>query len=159
MKQHIQLVFGLLLAATLSASAQNQLFRKRLQRPESARPAIDLQAEPAAEPADELEVDEFLLRRNDLQGQVIELTFDRVHVFKQNQTGDYLATVTYESPRLAEGVTLLVPEEGRELFEDMEQRKSPQRESVYVEVINLRVLKALGTRFRDDNPVGERYSW
>ncbi len=159
MHKRINPVIVLVLLMSVTAEAQNRL---RLRRPRPAgesRPTIDLQAEPAAEPADELTVTEFLLQRNDLQGRVIELTFDRVHVFKQNQAGDYSALVTYESPRVAEGATLLVPEEGREFFEDMEQRKSRRRETVYVEVINLRVLKALGTRFRDDNPAGERYSW
>jgi hypothetical protein len=119
----------------------------------------ELNSEPAGEPSAELNVSEFQLKRNDLKGRVVELTFDKVVSLKQAGKEGYLAMVTYESPRLQEGLTLVVPSEGLEFFEDLSKPEIRRKESVYVQVLNPFTVKALGTRYRKDKPEGERYSW
>ncbi len=120
----------------------------------------ELNSEPAGEPSADMNVSEFLLKRNDLKGKVVELTFDKVVSLKQaGQEGGYLALVTYESPRLQEGLTLVVPSEGLEFFEALSKPEIRRRESVYIQVLNPTTVKALGTRYRKDKPEGERYIW
>lgn len=120
---------------------------------------VDLNAEPACEPSEKLNVDEFQLKRNDLKGQVIELTFDKVVSLKQAGQAGYIAMVTYESPRIAEGLTIAVPSEGLEFFKELSEMKYPAKRTVYVEVINPSTARAVGTRFSKNKEAGERYSW
>lgn len=149
----------------LIASAQNPQ-RPVLQRPNfpqqtdfKAGLKAGLDVEPAGEPSGELTVDEFQLKRNDLKGQVIELTFDRVVSLKQAGAEGYMAMVTYESPRIAEGLNIIVPADGLEFFEDLSKVNYPQRRSVYIQVLTPSTVKALGTRYSKNKEAGERYSW
>jgi hypothetical protein len=119
----------------------------------------ELKNEPAGEPSMELNVSEFQLKRNELKGQVVELTFDKVVSLKQAGQEGYLAMVTYESPRLQEGLALIIPAEGLEFFEELSKPEIRRKESVYVQVLNPSTIKALGTRFSRSKPEGERYSW
>lgn len=125
-----------------------------------AKPKIDFETEPSVAPTEELDVNEFQLVRKDLVGKVIELEFDRVVALKQSGNG-YVAQVTFESGRLVEGLTLLIPEEGLELFQKLSERdgRSPLRTKIYVEVLGGPVSRALGERYRKNKPEGERYSW
>ena len=154
----------LLLAVTLigyTASAQSP-FKRRMQTAPAAqkKPKIDFEAEPAVAPSEELDVNEFQLKRNDLTGKVVELEFDRVIDLKQSGNG-YTARVTFESGRITEGVILLIPEEGLELFEEMADRvpRSPLRKKVYAEVLGGSISRAVGTRYSKSKPEGERYTW
>jgi len=69
--------------------------------------------------------------------------------------------VTFESGRVLGGVTLLIPEEGLELFREMSERdaRSPLRTKVYVEVLTGNVARAVGERYSKNKPEGERYTW
>ena len=118
-----------------------------------------LEAEPAGEPSADLNVSEFQLKRNDLKGKIVELTFDKVVSLKQAGKEGYIAMVTYENPRLAEGVSIIVPADGLKFFEELSRPGLVRRESVYIQVLNGSTLKALGTRYREDKPEGERYCW
>ena len=109
--------------------------------------------------AEELNVDEFLLKRNDLKGKIVELTFDRVVSLKQMGKDGYVALVSFQQPRLTDGVIILVPAEGLDFFQELNKPELQRRESVYVEVMEANKLKALGTRYREDKPKGERYGW
>ena len=145
-----------------TASAQFNSFKNR-QRNRARQPGkatLDLSVEPSAAPSEELDVSEFQLQRRSLGGKVVELKFDRVLDLKQTGNG-YSARVTFESGRLLEGIMLLIPEEGLELFQEMAERdpRSPLRKKVYVEVLTGSVTRAVGTRYRKNKPEGERYSW
>jgi hypothetical protein len=146
------------LLPTLFISAEKNPLKIRKKLP--ARLEIDLSVEPAVAPSDELNVGELQLKRQELQGKVIELTFDRVIDLKQ-AGGGYTARLTFESGRQRESVLVLIPEEGLELFQEMADRfpRSPLRETVYVEVISANVTRAVGIRFSKNKPQGERYSW
>lgn len=135
-------------------------FRGKKQAPQ-ARPQIDLTAEPATAPVDELTVNEFLIKRKDLQKQVIELEFDRAIDLKQVGKG-YSVRVTFESLRATEGVTILFASDGLEFFEplaDQIGRGSGNRKSVYVQVLPNGATVGLGTRYSKNKPEGERYRW
>jgi hypothetical protein len=118
-----------------------------------------LKGEPDVEPSDEMNVSEFQLQRNELKGKVVELTFDKVISLKQAGQESYIAVVTYESPRMAEGLHLVVPAAGLDFFEDLSRPEIRRRESVYIQVINPSTVKALGTRYSGSKPEGERYGW
>ena len=119
----------------------------------------NLDVEPACEPSEDLNVEEFQLKRNDLKGQVVELTFDKVVSLKQAGTEGYIAMVTYESPRLAEGLNIIVPADGLKFFEEQSKIDYRRKEKVYVEVINPTTVRAVGTRYSKNKEPGERYSW
>lgn len=118
-----------------------------------------LEAEPAGAPAADLTVEEFQLKRNDLKGQVVELTFDKVVSLKQAGAEGYIAMVTYESPRAMKGVAIVIPAEGLEFFEEQSKIDYRSKQTVYVQVISATTVKALGTRYRKNEPEGERYGW
>jgi len=145
-----------------SVSAQQNPLKTRLKAAQAGRQRspIDLEAEPASEPVDKVDVNELLLQRKDLIGKVIELEFDHVMDLKQTTQG-YTARVTSESRRMAEGISLLIPTEGLEYFEPLSEHKGLKRGKVYVEILpaEINAAKALGTRYRKDKPEGERYSW
>ncbi|MBI9021299.1 MAG: hypothetical protein JEZ10_08620 [Verrucomicrobia bacterium] len=145
-----------------TASAQFNPFKNRQKTALTGqiKPEIDFKVEPSSAPTEDLNVNEFQLKRRELDGKVVELEFDRVVDLKQSGNG-YTARVTFESGRLLEGVTLLIPEEGLELFKEMAERdaRSPRRETVYVEVLGANISKALGTRYSKNKPEGERYTW
>jgi hypothetical protein len=90
---------------------------------------------------------------------VVELTFDKVVSLKQAGTEGYVAMVTYESPRALEGVTIIIPAGGLEFFEEQSKIDYRRKGTVYIQVINASTVKALGTRYRKNEPEGERYSW
>ncbi len=133
---------------------------RKNQGKQAIKKKVDFSIEPASAPIDELDVGEFQLKRKDLQGKVVELTFERVVDLKQTGQG-YTARLIFESAREKEGVTVLVPEEGLELFQEMAERmpRSPRRETVYIEVISANISQAVGTRYSKGKPEGERYSW
>jgi hypothetical protein len=118
-----------------------------------------LDVEPACEPSEDLNVEEFQLKRNDLKGRVVELTFDKVVSLKQTGAEGYVAMVTYESPRMAEGLNIVVPKDGLEFFEEQSKIDYRRKETIYVEVINPSIVRAVGTRFSKNKEPGERYSW
>ena len=126
---------------------------------QKAERKADVKEKRNVEAAEELNVDEFLLKRNDLSGKVIMLTFDRVISLKQMGKDGYVAVVSFQQPRFADGVNLLVPAEGLEFFQELAKPEIQRRESVYVEVMEANKLKALGTRYREDKPKGQRYGW
>lgn len=158
-------LFMLILTVALigsSAMAQNP-FKQRRNQGNSANQEklkVDLEAEPSVAPTEELDVNEFQLQRKGLEGQVVKLEFDRVIDLKQTGNG-YAARVTFESVRMAEGLVLMIPEEGLDLFRDMSERdgRSPLRKKVYIEVLGGNVSRVLGTRYRKSEPEGERYTW
>ena len=144
-----------------TAMAQNS-FKRRAQTAQKnqTKPKVDFSVEPSVAPSEELDVTEFQLKRKELKGKVIELEFDRVVDLKQSDNG-YTARVTFESGRIVEGMTLLIPEEGLDLFQKMaeyEPRYS-SRQTIYVEVLSGNIARALGERFSKNKPEGERYSW
>ncbi|GEM_PF-3412514 len=143
-----------------SASAQLRPFQSKAAQQKAAeakaaREALD--AVPGA-PVDDLTVNELQLKRKELAGQVVELTFDNVINLKQTGEG-YSARVTYESARAAEGLALIIPSDGLEFFEPLADHRGPKREKVYVQVLTSNAAKALGTRYRKNKPEGERYTW
>lgn len=148
-----------LLAVSLPAFsfAQNKPSKERV-RNRLETPRVDLSKEPDCASSDELTVQEFQLQRNDMKGQVIELEFDNVIDLQQTGAG-YTARVTFESPRVGEGVTIIFPEEGLEFFRPLADHRGPLRSTVYVEVLSGKILKALGTRYSKSKPEGERYNW
>lgn len=158
-------IAAVLILSALTASAQIPQ-RPVLQRP-GLTPKADRKAEfiaepgtePDAAPSEELNVEEFLLRRNELKGQVVELTFDKVVSLKQAGNDGYVAIVTYESPRIAEGLSILVPQDGLELFEELSRRNTRSRQQIYVQVLSPSAVKAIGTRYNKNKDAGERYSW
>ncbi len=162
MKKWTVLVLVAALVPAFVASAQLNPFKKKSQQLKAAnlKPQVDLSAQPASAPVDELNVTELLLKRKDLQGKVVELEFDRVLELKQTGNG-YTARVTFESARSGEGLILLIPAEGIELFEEMTDRdfRSRLRKTVYVELLGGDVTRAVGTRYSKNKPDGERYSW
>lgn len=117
----------------------------------------DFSQEPSKAPSAELTVQEFLLKRADLKGQVVELTFDEVISLKQVGSG-YVAEVTYQTPRRSEGVTLLIPDEGLDFFEPLSDPGVRRTNKVYVHVMG-RGVRALGTRYNSNRSEGDRYSW
>ncbi len=137
-------------------------FKRRAQTAPSSqvRPEIDLEVEPSVSPTEELDVNEFQLKRKELEHQVVKLEFDRVIDLKQSGNG-YTARVTFESGRITEGLTLMIPEEGLDMFKDMAERapRSPLRKKVYVEVLSGNVSRAVGVRYSKSKAEGERYSW
>lgn len=133
--------------------AKAEKVEQKAERKEAAKEKRNIEA------AEELTVDEFLLKRNDLKGKVIELTFDRVISLKQMGKDGYVALVSFQKTRLADGVTILVPAEGLEFFQELDKPELQRRESVYVEVMDAGKLRALGTRYREDKPKGQRYGW
>jgi len=134
-------------------------FQPKQNRPDADMKKADLNADPAGDPSCELTVSEFQLKRNDLKGQVVELTFDKVVSLKQAGQGGYMAMVTYESPRLAEGLNIIVPQDGLKFFEELSKPEIRRKETVYIQVLNASVVKALGTRFRKNAEESERYRW
>jgi len=156
-KLNLMLALAILMPAFFVSAQQNPL-KNRVKQ--TAKSKIDFSKEPTVAPSEEFDVSEFQLKRKDLQGKVVELTFDRVHDLKQTGQG-YSARVTFENGRTGEGIVLLIPEEGLELFEEMAERdsRSPLRETVYVEVIGANMSRVVGTRYSKTKPEGERYSW
>jgi len=152
----------LLVAMIGSVTLAQNSFKDRIKEAADNRvkPKIDFSVEPSVAPSDEVDVSEFQLKRKELVGKVIELEFDRVVTLKQTGSG-YTAKVTFESGRVLEGVTLLIPEEGLELFREMSERdaRSPLRTKVYVEVLTGNVARAVGERYSKNKPEGERYTW
>lgn len=142
-----------------AAPAKNKKASKKMSK-EAALAQIDLSIEPVAEPSDELDVTELQLQRLDLDGKVIELTFDRVIFLKPTDQG-YVAKLTFGQGRERESAPVLIPKDGLELFQEMAERdlRSPRRETVYVEVIDSKIMRAVGTDFSKNKPEGERYSW
>lgn len=169
MKKMIILIFAMVFMTLLVTSAQT------FPRPASQRPNFPQQAdlkanlkaeiqagldtEPDCEPTADMDVEEFQLQRNDLKGQVVELTFDRVVSLKQAGKEGYVAMVTYESPRLAQGLSLMIPADGLDFFEELSKINYPRKSSVYIEVLTPSTVKALGTRYSKNKDLGERYSW
>lgn len=158
MIKRVMVVFVVVFVSVFFVSAQQIQPRNRNQP--AVRPKIDFSVEPAKAPEDKLNVNEFQLKRKDLEEKVIELEFDRVSSFKQTDSG-YTAKVTFEDPRDSAGVMVLVPEEGRELFEaySSQDARYRRRETVLVEVLSANVVRAVGVRYRGSKPDGERYSW
>ena len=158
MKKRTRIVLLAVLVSAFFVSAQQKSFKDRLKQ--TAKPKIDFSVEPASAPVDELDVNEFQLKRKDLQGKVVELEFDRVAALKQTGNG-YTAKVTFEDPRDSTGVFLLIPEAGLELFEDYSKydARYRRRETVLVEVISVSAVRAVGIRYSKNKPEGERYSW
>jgi len=145
----------MVVGVVFSVSAQLRPFQRKPVEVKAAREALNVA--PGA-PVDDLTVNELQLKRKDLVGQVVELTFDNVINLKQAGEG-YSARVTYESGRAAEGLALIIPSEGLEFFEPLADHRGPKRETVYVQVLTSNAAKALGTRYSKNKPEGKRYSW
>lgn len=167
-KMNLILVLAVLVPAFFVSAQQNPLkkqtdrskFNRLKNRGQQTLPKIDLSAEPSAAPSEECDVTEFQLKRKDMQGEVVKLTFDRVIDLKQTGQG-YTARLSFESARGTEGVVVLIPEEGLEMFKEMAERfpRSPLRKTVLVEVLGSNVSRAVGTRYSKSKSEGERYSW
>jgi hypothetical protein len=161
MRTGMTLILTAALLPVLSGSAQQTSTWKQraVDKKEQVRSKIDMDAEPVATPSDKLNVQEFALKRKDLEGKVVELEFDRVQEMKQIDIG-YSARVTFESMRTAEeGVTILIPAAGGEFFEKLSKESARKNADVYVEVISANIVRALGARYNKNKPEGERYSW
>lgn len=162
MKTYMRLLVIFLM--TGSVFAQQNLFKNGEKKirpnagPRQEKFKIDYSTEPSTTPSTEMDVNEFLLQRKDVQGKVVELTFDKVVSLKQAGEG-YTATVTYENPRMTEGLNLQVPPDGLELFEKLSKPNIRSRESVYIQVLTPYTVKVLGTRHSRNKPEGERYNW
>ena len=164
MKIFMMVVVMALICST--ASAELNPFKKRQKKREKAAQTlrqevkIDLEAEPSVGPTDEMDVNELLLERKDLTGQVIELEFDRTTSLKQMADG-YSVRVSCRQVGGSSGkVTLLLPKDGLEFFEELFRSQNLRREGVYIEILPGGAgAKALGTRYRKSKPEGERYSW
>lgn len=159
MNKRVMWVAVLVLISASLSSAEVGL--RKIRTPQDGRVAsLDLSSEPAVAPLSRMEVDEFLLKRNELQGSVIELRFDRVSELKQTQNG-YMAAVRYEGGRGAQEVRVLVPEEGLDLFGEWTKMKpgTKERTDIYVQVMTNGLVRALGERYSKSKPEGDRYSW
>lgn len=157
MKRWCWIVLLAVLLPSSFVSAQKNPVKDRLKQ-RAENPRLDLSKEPECAPTEDLNVQELQLQRNELKGQVIELEFDNVIDLQQAGPG-YTARVTFESPRVSEGVTIMFPAEGLEFIQPLADHRGPLRATVYVEVINSKMLRALGTRYSKNKPEGERYSW
>jgi len=147
-------------AFAFSASAQLRPGRRTAlpKQVDGKKAAREILAAVPGAPVDDLTVRELQLKRKELAGQVVELTFDNVIDLKQTGEG-YTAVVIYEGRRASEGLLVLIPADGFDFFEPLAEYRGPQRETVYVQILNSNAATALGTRYRKDNPEGERYLW
>lgn len=147
------------------ASAQDlqhqKLIKQKLEQKaeQKAERKAELKDELAGAPSGEMDVNAFQLKRDELKGKVIELTFDRVISLKQVGQ-EYAAIVTYQQPRIAaDGLGIVIPPEGLDFFQDMARPGTIRTTSVYVQVLSPVRVKALGTRYRKDKPQEELYGW
>ena len=111
------------------------------------------------EPAAELNVEEFQLKCNELTGQVVNLTFDRVVSFTQTGSESASATVVYNDYQRKECVNIIIPAEGIYFFKARFSQKSGDETTVYIQVLTPFMGKALGTLYDKDKPEGQRYIW
>jgi len=122
-----------------------------------------MESVPVTKPTgDELNVNEFELKRIDLVGKVVELRFNRVRSVKEVSSGNYMAVVQYyeNSGYWAEsgGVEVLVPKEGMRFFETPDGARDTREEQVYVQVLSPTEVKALGKYYAEDEK-GLHYGW
>jgi hypothetical protein len=158
MKTGYWILCASVLILTGSVSAQSNTLSRRAQLQKARSTQIDVESIPALAPGDDFDVNEFLMKRKDLQGQVVELTFDKVSSLKQVRDG-YIAFVSYEKPRHNIGLEIYVPAEGLEFFEDLAKPEIRRRQSVYVYVKAPGAVVALGTDYDKDKAEDERYQW
>ena len=121
---------------------------------------VDMGTEPAQAPVGDLDVNELNQDWKELRGKVVELEFDRVEDLKK-VNDRYVARVTFESDEPV-GMRVLVPEEGIPLFERVAEQRDYRESypsSVYVKVCGNNIFRAVGLRYGDYRPEGERYNW
>lgn len=134
-------------------------FAEALPEENASAPGVDWSAEPVGGPVKTLDAGELLLSQNELQGQVVELEFNQVVELRPAENG-YIARVSYDGGWDAAGVEVLLPKEGMWLFADVMDRYDWDGfEKVYVEVRENKMARALGARYNQNQPEGERYSW
>ena len=166
MKKVVPFMLTLAALPLLFVSAQDvqhpkaQLIRQKDERKAELKADLkkEMQSEVAGAPTDELNVNEFQLKRDELKGKVIELTFDRVISLKQTGS-DYTAIVTYQQLHQIEGLNIIVPKEGLDLFQGMFTPGNIRTETVYVQVVSPSVVRALGTRYSEEKPKEKLYGW
>jgi hypothetical protein len=125
--------------------------------------ALDM-PQPVEGPAAKLDVNEFQLKQADCVGQVVELTFDEVLTLKQESSAGYVATVAFKREQRdgsrSSAVEIAVPPEGLKTFQEVYLLNGTTRQTkVMVQVLVGSKVRALGERYRKDNPEGERYVW
>lgn len=166
MKKIVPVILMMSTLPLFFASAQNPEKEKSL-TPDSnvqkkakmnAEHRLDLSVGPAGKPFAELTVEEFQLKRDDLEGKVVELTFDRIISLKEVMSESYLALVTYHDSSHADAIQILIPKDGLDLFKDRVSPESMGTQSVYVQVLTPVTVKALGTHYiEEDGQV--KYGW
>lgn len=119
--------------------------------------------QPVGDPSEKLNVNEFLMKLADYSGKIVELTFDEVITLKQVGASGYVASVTYERDRSDTSksafVDIVVPPQGLKTFQDLYEKGTIGQRTVIVQVIVESKVRALGTRYRRDNPAGEKFFW
>jgi len=123
-----------------------------------AEQKAELAAPPAGKPSAELNADEFQLKRYELTGRTIELTFDRILSLKEIGPNIYAALVTYHDSYAVEGVRIIVPAAGLELFKSRVAPESGGTQTVYVQVLAPDMVKVIGTHYIEENGV-IKYGW
>lgn len=158
MKKLMMMLMLAVVVPVFFVSAQQNPLKKRGQQ-QGTMPKVDLKTEPDAAPEDDVTVAEFLLKRKDLKGKIVELEFDRAFDLKQVGEG-YSVRVSFESARATEGVNIILPEEGGAFFEPLTERgRGASRKTVYVQVLGNNMVRGLGTRYSKNKDLGERYRW
>lgn len=167
MKRTLPFMLVMLTLPVFLVSAQNAAHGKKQPqgRPEqldvqqAAEQKTDLNDKPViGKPTAELNVDEFQLKRFELAGQVIELTFDRILGLKEVEPGSYVAFVTYHDSDAIEGLRILVPKAGLDLFKGRVSSESDGSQTVYVQVQTPDLVKAVGTYYTEEDE-GVHYGW
>lgn len=120
--------------------------------------------QPPDGPVAELDVNEFQMKRADYVGQVVKLTFDEVLTLKQEGGSGYIATVTYKREQRdgsrSSSVEIGIPPEGLKLFQEVYNLNGSTRQTtVMVQVLVESKTRAVGARYRRDNPEGQKYVW
>jgi hypothetical protein len=120
--------------------------------------------QPADGPVAELDVNEFQMKQADYVGQVVKLTFDEVLTLKQEGRSGYIATVTYKREQRdgsrSSSVEIAIPPEGLKLFQEVyDLNGSTRQTTVMVQVLVESKTRAVGARYRRDNPEGQKYVW
>jgi uncharacterized protein YihD (DUF1040 family) len=146
------------------AAYKNSPAVQEAERKAAAVKAVIELPQPAGDPSEKLNVNEFLMKLADYSGKIVELTFDKVVSLKQIGSSGYVASVTYERGDQGDNasnaaVEIVIPPQGLNIFKDLYEKGTIGQRTVIVQVIIESKVRALGTRYRRDDPAGKRYSW
>lgn len=145
------------------AAYKNSPAVQEAERKAAAVKAVIELPQPVGDPSEMLNVNEFLMKLADYSGKIVELTFDKVVSLKQTGSSGYVASVTFERDQgdnsMNAAVDIVVPPQGLAFFKDLYEKGAMGQRTVIVQVIVESKVRALGTRYRRDNPAGEKFFW